>query len=168
MLPASNLKQSRNCCCFLSHCLISIYLTVSISISLSLFSFILAFLLSISMAVSFSFFLRVSLLSLMLALFCLTLSSLCLSLSSQFPHQFSLRKYRPSVRGTPAQYSCYSFHCQGLTRNSSFSQPVSFVVNSPDEERAVGETVLPQDPFTVTPGLMCFGSSLCSSCPCEG
>lgn len=89
MLPASNLKQSRNCCCFLSHCLISIYLTVSISISLSLFSFILVFLLSISMAVSFSFFLRISLLSLMLALFCLTLSSLCLSLSSQFPHQFS-------------------------------------------------------------------------------
>lgn len=172
MLPVSNLNNHKIVVFFYLIVSVSMYLTVSIPISLSLFSFILVFLLSISVAVSFSLSLSLSSVSHACSFLSYYLILISVSLFSLLPPSILIltpvRKHRPSAQGTPAQYPRHSFHYQGLTRNSSFSQSVSFVVNSPDEERVVGETVLPQDPFTVTLGLICFGPSLCSSCPCEG
>lgn len=131
-----------------------------------MFSFTLVFLL-----LQFNSSLSFLCLSPLLCLFsCLTLICLpfflclflCLGLSLSplpspiFPHLLSsyhhCRNTDPWFWGPPTRSPHPSFQCQGLTKSSSFSQPVFFGPNSPSDEGVVGGgSLLPPRPLHCHP-----------------
>lgn len=161
MLPAPTLKQSWDCCLFLSQFLHSYP-------SHCFCTYLYLVFLPLHFSSSFSFF-CLSFLSLMLVLFYFTLICPSLALSVCISESLSLaplpsptsshflsfylhsRNTDPWCQGPPTQSPHHSFQCQGLTRSSSFSQLFFFCANSPSDEGVAGGSMLPPRPLHCHP-----------------